>query len=788
MIVKGDSAEEAKLLDNCLSSVKGHIDSIYLNINTPKGVPVCKEVLDIAKKHKANTMTSEWTGNFVKARTASFAMTEGEDFVMWLDTDDTVDKPEQIRKNIAIVSAAQHGIYIMYNYAYDEMGNITVSHYVARIVRNNNSYKWQASILDDTVSVHETLVEVIPRSKAMSTDFAIIHHSDDERRTESLVRNIKLLEGMLDRQSETGEVDARTLFYLATHYFDAQSFGEAKELLQEYMQLSGWAEERCEALVYLGKIYEKEGKTDQAHHAYLLAIGEYQNSPHPYIELSEIDFKKGRYEESASWIEKCLQLPKPTTTMVQRPMESTFKAYMLAAQAYTNMGGKKLDDASKYVLKALQLRPLDSDAQNARDIIDNLINRREDIRAAMRIVKKFEEIDKDKIVPFIDSLPAEVQDNPAVLNARHAFTPPKVWGKKSIAIFVGQGPLGIWGPWSLKDGIGGSEEAVIQMSRQLAKLGWDVTIFATPGERAGIDTKDPMGIKDGTVLWKQYYEFNPKDEYNVLVSWRNPALFDADIKAKKSYMWLHDVVDKEEFTAERVAKMDKVIFVGKYHAELYKGTIPEEKWFISGNGIDPAAFEAVDGTGTRKPHRLIYMSAYNRGLKILLDNWGKIKKAVPNATLDVYYGWESYDSLNKDNPERMSWKNDLVKQMKSLPGVADHGRVGHDVIITTINEADILAYPCVFPEVYCITYAKAAAGGALPVSSNYAELGNYPFGNQIPYSGPADYDSFGIRYVDELIKAMKNPISQDERMAMAKVSRDNYSWKSTAEGWTKEMR
>lgn len=799
MIVKG-TKDEAKLLDKCLKSISGYVDGIFLNINTPKGKSIAEEVNRVAKKYGAKCIKSTWKGNFVDARTASFSLVpETYDFVMWLDADDTVDHPEEIKKTIAILSPSQQGVYVNYEYDHDEFGNVTVSHYVARIVRNNGSYAWKSSIADDGIAVHETLNEVIPRGKAISKDFAVVHHSNAERRAQSLARNIDLLEKMLAKQEDNGEIDPRTLFYLATHYYDAGILDRAKDLLQEYMQLSGWAEERCEALVYLGRIYHAEGKPDSAHHAYLLALGEFQNSPRPYLELSELDFIQKRYSESSSWIEKLLALPKNETTVVQRPMENSFRAYLLGAQAYVNQGGKKLDDAKKLVEKALDLRPLDEDAKNAQKIIEELIEKREDIRGAMRLVRRFEKTDKKRIIPLLDSLPLDVQDNPLLLTTRHNYAVPKTWPKKSIALYVGQGPLGIWGPWSLASGIGGSEEAVIRLSRELAKLGWEVTVFATPGERAGFDAEggsipDYEYSKTGSavkpaIYWKQYYEFNPKDEYDVLIAWRNPAFFDAEFKARKKYLWLHDVMDKEEFTKERIDNVDKVIFVGQYHADYYKGIIPEDKWFVSGNGIDPSDFEEVDGKFERVPKKLIYMSAYNRGLKILLDNWGKIRKAVPGTTLDIYYGWESYDALNKDNPERMAWKNDLVKQINGSAGVKDYGRVSQDKITEEIAKADIFAYPCIFPEVYAISYVKALAGGAYPVSTDSAELAHYKDygGVQVHYE-PGKAAEMIDEYINTLINVLKNePLSEAERETMMKKARQDFSWKSTAEGWNNEF-
>lgn len=794
MIVKG-TKDEAPLLDRCLENVSQHVDAIYLNINTPKGVKVNSDITVVAKKYKANYIITEWTGNFVNARNENFAQVPEEyDFIIWLDTDDTVDKPEEIRKIIAVLSKNTHGIYINYDYDHDELGNTTVSHYVARIVRNDATYTWKSSVLDDNVAVHETLNEVTPRGKAMCNDFKIIHHADNDRKGASLIRNTALLEGMYERQKEANKYDPRTLFYLATHYYDAGNFEDAVSLLRDYLSLSGWAEERCEAHVYLGNIYRIYNDKEHAYEEYIRAMGEFQNSPRPYVELSSLSYEMKRYQDSADWAEKALKLPKPTTTMVLRPMEATYNAHMLVAQAYANIGGSKLNSAKKHIESALKLRPTDKDAQNARDLIDNMIENRDDIKATARLIKRFiNDKNESKIIPFLDALPYDVQDNPLVLNTRHTYTPPKKWGKKTMAIYVGQGPLGIWGPWSLKKGIGGSEEAVVQISRQLASLGWEVVVYATPGENAGKDVAPYMmenGVKP--VEWKQYYEFNPNDEYNVLVIWRTPAFFDADIKAKKKYLWLHDVMPREDFLPDRVAKMDKVIFVGKYHASLYEGVIPKEKMLISGNGIEPKDFEKYEKDGewiARVPHRIIYQSSYNRGLRILLDNWDRIKKEVPDAELRIAYGWQSFDALCSDNPERMAWKNDMIKLMNKCDGVVELGRIGHDEIIEEIFSADVMAYPCTFPEVYCISYVKALAGGANVVSTDFAELVNY----KKTGATQVHYDEKNIQqmiddFISALIYGLKNPPSDRERQKRAIDARNRYSWANTAKGWDEEMR
>jgi glycosyltransferase involved in cell wall biosynthesis len=70
-----------------------------------------------------------------------------------------------------------------------------------------------------------------------------------------------------------------------------------------------------------------------------------------------------------------------------------------------------------------------------------------------------------------------------------------------------------------------------------------------------------------------------------------------------------------------------------------------------------------------------YFSAYYRGLECLLGMWPKIREQVPDATLDVYYGWESWVALQGEDDfyERMERRFEELKTQ----GVTVHGRVSH---------------------------------------------------------------------------------------------------------------
>lgn len=123
---------------------------------------------------------------------------------------------------------------------------------------------------------------------------------------------------------------------------------------------------------------------------------------------------------------------------------------------------------------------------------------------------------------------------------------------------------------------------------------------------------------------------------------------------------------------------------------------------------------------TKRKHSVGYFSAYYRGLETLLDMWPRIRAAVPDATLDVYYGWESWLALQGEDDFyiRMEKKFELVKEH----GVTVHGRVSHEALAKAMKGIQVWAYPTEFAEIHCITALKAQEAGCYPVVTNVAAL------------------------------------------------------------------
>ena len=547
-------------------------------------------------------------------------------------------------------------------------------------------------------------------------------------------------------------------------------FDAARGLLTDYLTMSGWDQERCLAETKIGRMFLIEGNKAEAKKHFMQAIGEDPDNPEPRVEMGSLEIEMQQYRKAQTWLEYVLKMATPATTLERNPMVWTFRTYWLLIEVYVGMGGPWLGKAAKFAAKARKYKMNDPKVVEYTTMVENVYQDKLELEVILKKYKKLLDAKKKKQArELLDSIPEHLADNPLVAALKKKDDPFK-WPSKSIAIMTGDTALDEWGPWSLKEGIGGSEEAIIRLAPKLQKLGYRVVVFAKPGSRTG--------EYDG-VMWRNFWDCNLEDEFDVFVAWRAPFLFEKKIKARKRYLWLHDVMEPGEFEQNRIDNFDKCILLSKYHRSLFP-MIPDEKVLMSGNGIDPGEFDIK--LPKRDPHKIIYASSHVRGLAYLYKIWDDVKKAVPDATLDVYYGRESYDKVHKGNPERMKWMDDMINKAKELEGVTDHGKVSQDTITQQTFKSGIWAYPCPFPEIYCITAIKSQAAGAIPVASNYAALQEtIQFGHKQPLGEFNEEDL--ERYKEALIWWLQHPKDQERiRPKMEKWAR-GISWKKVALGW-----
>ena len=797
LIIKYD--EPPEMVERSIASVAPVVDGIFLTItkNNPKDDTSAIE--RIAKKFNANVSFFDWIDDFAAARNFAFAKIPKKEFgwIYWHDVDDIL---QGIKHFPAIFKdTIIHGwdaVYFSYwyNVDLDENGKvreIVVEHKRERIVRNDGCFKWIGRI-------HETLIEQRKAVKMFRDECIIVHLTSSERQDVNIDRNIRILEKTLKAEDKK---DPRTVMYLAKAYYDRSKSqkkegkrkidielsrnlffeyleGVGKPGSTDYREPSGWDEERSQAWAYLSEIARAEGQFNAAIKCAFNATEEAPKFPGYYLDLAMCYTYKRDWEKADHWLRVALHVPQPNTTLITNPRD--IKSRALEIDYHIAFAKRDLPRAERAVSKLKEILP-DMKALDERlTSIQQLIMANKAAQSVAYLSRVLEiSGEQHKIPDLIQAIPKEIAQETFVSQMRHKFMPPRLWEKNEIAIMCGPG-FEKWSPKNLKDGIGGSEEAVIYLSRELTSLGYKVIVYADP--------REDVGDYDG-VTYRPFHEMNPKDSFNILILWRAVGFVDQNFSAKQTYLWLHDVPTNPEFTKERIDKIDKIFVLSEYHKSLLRMSdngkivpIPEEKLFVTGNGISEININKKWG---RDPNKLIWGSSYDRGLPYLLQIWPQVKKAIPDATLDIYYGWNLYDVAHAGNPARTRWK-DKVNKMMQQEGITHHGRVGHKELHKAYAQAGIWAYPTDFQEISCISAMKSAAFGAIPVTTNFAALKE-----TVRHGIKVDVDitekAGQKEYTKALIKFMKQDPEEIEKIreTMMKDAQEFFPWSGIAKQWDK---
>lgn len=691
-------------------------------------------------------------------------------YVLWMDSDDVFRGGEKLSDVLSILDNNQATAMFMkyiYDVELDDKGNIKnilIEHLRERIILNDGRYKWIAPI-------HETLIAQNGDIRQLETkECEVVHLSPRSKKEQAIIRNIKALENSIYK---TEGKDPRPIYYLAKCFFDLhkeESYIKAEKLIYRYLKSSGWSEERAQAYEYLSEIFRFRKEYNKAIKAAMNALIESPKFPSIFLSLGLTYLLQGKYEEALFWTQIAGKISMPQTTLVVNPRDMIARALEIIFNV--SVKTNKLDEAWASILKLRELFPGDKNINNQFKFIDDLKYQRELTKVYVGLARAIEQSgDKNKLISLANAAPPEIEQNPIVSDFIKRVKPPKIWGNNSIAIFCGQGWT-VWNPDFYKKQtdqtfVGGSEEAVILASEELVRQGYKVTVYGDPGSE---------GVYDG-VEYLNHFKFNPLDQFNILIGWRNVSLFDIKFNARKTYLWLHDVAIPMDYTQKRLDNITKIMVLSKAQRDLLP-QVKEEKFFYTSNGIKE------EHKGTQSDNiktRVIWTSSYDRGLKHLLDIWPDVKKSVPQAELRIFYGWQLFDRFYANNPERMNWKYKIEELMKA-DGIYHGGRLSQGEIEKEYKKAGVFAYPTDFYEINCLSAIKAQAFGAVPVVMNYGALKE-----TVQHGIKVDGDIWDVEVRTQYKKALISALNSDfDRKNMMNWAKEKYSWSSIISLWIKE--
>lgn len=317
-------------------------------------------------------------------------------------------------------------------------------------------------------------------------------------------------------------------------------------------------------------------------------------------------------------------------------------------------------------------------------------------------------------------------------------------------------------------GLGGTEIAIIELAKEMVKFGYRVVVSGEVKDSGLINGVEWIST---TNLHKKYF-----DQFDFIIS----ASYIHFLKEFKGYnakkiFWAHNTHHHPWFNGkelldadELIQQVDHTICLTNWHKNQWSNAynIPLDKISVIGNGIDLSTFK---GNPQKIKGRFIYSSAPERGLMELLENWYRIKRIMPYATLDIYS--PSYSiATTKDYP------------FEGFAGVNCYGSVDQETLHDAMLRAEYWCYMTDYEETYCITALEMQYAKVLPIVNKVAALAETVNSGIILQRNETSWDQ-GVKLLDTLSSELKNKAIEDA-FQWAKCQTWNarsYDWKSTLE-------
>lgn len=342
----------------------------------------------------------------------------------------------------------------------------------------------------------------------------------------------------------------------------------------------------------------------------------------------------------------------------------------------------------------------------------------------------------------------------------------------SIAILA-SAALTAWDPESVQTGIGGSEEAIIYATECLVKKGYTVTIFAQP------PTNSPWMEETKNPRYRLIQSFlEPNLTFDIVICWRRSDYLLARSKGQRVYAWHHDLpstpIRDDQYLHERY--LTGSFYLSHFQQDAFERLYPHRSSLpkiISGNGICNSLPPLTDvQLGAKDATNCVYISNWARGLELLLQIWPRVRAKVPTATLDIYYGPQTWGLWTAEKTQS------VVAQISNMAtiGVSNHGMVGHHRLDAALAKSSVWTYPCnCFGETYCISGMKAQFWGNIPVTTRLGALKETIAPDGLGVDNPFTSEHLE-EYTSTLISLLKRLSTQNNTQEVIEWRQKFISW------------
>lgn len=357
-----------------------------------------------------------------------------------------------------------------------------------------------------------------------------------------------------------------------------------------------------------------------------------------------------------------------------------------------------------------------------------------------------------------------------------------------------------------KQGLGGSESAVILIAKHLQQIGFDVTIFNNCTD----SNHSAPGIYDGVRYIDNADAQCHAEDYDIVISSRSIAPFTSGDypfiqRAQcKKILWLHDTFIEGDQVVEQLVvsgKIDYIFTLSDWHSTYILNAThgPKRNFEVLKKHI----FQTRNGAvchipevdlRTKDPNHFVYNASATKGMIPLLEDiWPRIKAQLPQAHLTVIGGYYRFrEGAEPDAQENTVAALAKRQDLKDL-GVTFTGVIPQHEIAQILANAWMTLYPGAFPETFGISTLESLLYKTPLVTTRFGALEETAVERACYHIDYAiepnvlfphiDKQQQIQRFIERFFEAYNTPYLHQQKQNYCDVVRDVAGWDTVALQW-----
>ena len=373
-----------------------------------------------------------------------------------------------------------------------------------------------------------------------------------------------------------------------------------------------------------------------------------------------------------------------------------------------------------------------------------------------------------------------------------------------------------------KQGLGGSESAVTFVSRELAKIGFSVTVF----NNCNLDHASP-GVYDD-VIYRPLSELAEEHDFDIVISSRTVIPFieakeharlgdgraqpfaGMDLynrvlsKAKMRVLWMHDTFCLGDNLIEELAVRNRITDIFTLsdwhltyvancdHGRRRNFEVLKRKMFITRNGVN--IYNTQVDIKAKDKDLFVYNASVTKGMIPLVKQiWPHVKRHIPTAKLKVIGGYYRFSANAAPDQQEKDWRAMAEDPELAKLDIEFTGVISQREIADILTKANFMLYPSAFPETFGISSLESLCYNTPLVTCRFGAL------EEIAVEGACYLIDYAIQpnslfpninvprqieaFVRATVEAYQNPYLHQQKQYYCNIVKDIAGWDTVALQW-----